>query len=366
MNILVIGSNGFIGKNLYTRLKLQKKKVFSITKRTSKKDFQFKIKKADVIFHLAGSNREKNINNFKKNNVDLTKKIYHQLKYSEKKVKIFYSSTIHVNKKNIYGKTKKKSEEILKKIKNKNVKVIILRLPNVFGKWSKPNYNSAIATFCYKISRGQDIELKTNKKITLYYIDDLVNFLSSLIKCEFSSIKIITKFKNLKKTNLKFIIKKLYYFKNLNLNEFPYNISDDFIKKLYSTFVYFSPRKALNSVLKKNKDERGEFIELIKSKKFGQFSFLKIYPNKVRGNHFHNTKIEYFYVLKGAVKFYYTDLYNNIKTSFTIKDKNINRVITIPGVLHKIKNIWNKDALLAIWTNEIFDANKPDTYNFIK
>ena len=187
-----------------------------------------------------------------------------------------------------------------------------------------------------------------------------------MIKCEFSSIKIITKFKNLKKTNLKFIIKKLYYFKNLNLNEFPYNISDDFIKKLYSTFVYFSPRKALNSVLKKNKDERGEFIELIKSKKFGQFSFLKIYPNKVRGNHFHNTKIEYFYVLKGAVKFYYTDLYNNIKTSFTVKDKNINRVITIPGVLHKIKNIGNKDALLAIWTNEIFDANKPDTYNFIK
>ena len=115
MNILIIGSNGFIGKNLYTQLKLQKKKVFSVTKKTSKKDFQLKISKADIIFHLAGSNREKNKKNFQKNNVDLTKKICDYLKYTKKKVKIVYSSTIHVNKKNIYGKTKKRSEEILKK-----------------------------------------------------------------------------------------------------------------------------------------------------------------------------------------------------------------------------------------------------------
>ena len=366
MNILIIGSNGFIGKNLYTQLKLQKKKVFSVTKKTSKKDFQLKISKADIIFHLAGSNREKNKKNFQKNNVDLTKKICDYLKYTKKKVKIVYSSTIHVNKKNIYGKTKKRSEEILKKIKNKNIKVIILRLPNVFGKWSKPNYNSAIATFCYKISRGLKIELKINKKITLYYIDDLVNYLISLLRINFTSYKIIKKFKNLKKTNLKFILKKLNYFKNLSSTNLPDSISDNFLKKLYSTFIYFSPRNILNSPLKKNKDKRGEFIELIKSKKIGQFSFLKIYPNKVRGNHFHNTKIEYFYVLKGAVKFYYTDLYNNIKTSFVIKDQNPKRVVSIPGVLHKIKNIGNKDALLAIWTNEIFDANKPDTYNLIK
>ena len=146
----------------------------------------------------------------------------------------------------------------------------------------------------------------------------------SLIKVDFTSYKIITKFKNLKKTNLKFILKKLNYFKNLSSTNLPDSISDNFLKKLYSTFIYFSPRNILNSPLKKNKDKRGEFIELIKSKKIGQFSFLKIYPNKVRGNHFHNTKIEYFYVLKGAVKFYYTDLYNNIKTSFVIKDQTQN------------------------------------------
>ena len=366
MNILIIGSNGFIGKNLYTQLKLQKKKVFSITKKTSKKDFQLKINKADFIFHLAGSNREKNKKNFQKNNVDLTRKICDHLKHTKKKVKVVYSSTIHINKKNIYGKTKKKSEELLKKIKNKNIKVIILRLPNVFGKWSKPNYNSAIATFCHKISRGEKIELKINKKITLYYIDDLINYLINLLKVDFISNKIITKFNNLKKTNLKFILKRLNYFKNLSSAELPNNISDNFVKKLYSTFIYFSPRNILNSTLKKNKDERGEFIELIKSKKIGQFSFLKIYPNKVRGNHFHNTKIEYFYVLKGVVKFYYTDLFNNIKTSFIIRDQNTKRVVSIPGVLHKIKNIGNKDALLAIWTNEIFDANKPDTYSLTK
>ena len=152
----------------------------------------------------------------------------------------------------------------------------------MFGKWSKPNYNSAIATFCYKISRGLKIELKINKKITLYYIDDLVNYLISLLRINFASYKIIKKFKNLKKTNLKFILKKLNYFKNLSSTNLPDSISDNFLKKLYSTFIYFSPRNILNSPLKKNKDKRGEFIELIKSKKIGQFSFLKIYPNKVR------------------------------------------------------------------------------------
>jgi UDP-2-acetamido-2,6-beta-L-arabino-hexul-4-ose reductase len=366
MNILILGSNGFIGKNLHTHLKLKKKKVFSITKKTSKKDFKLKVNKADVIYHLAGSNREKNDKNFHKNNVDLTKKLYDAMEHKRKNVKIIYASTIHFNKDNIYGKTKKKSENILRKINNKNTKVIILRLPNIFGKWSKPNYNSAIATFCYKISRGLNVNLKINKKINLYYIDDLVNFLVGLLKINFTTNKVITHFKNVKQINLKLIIDKLYYFKNLDCNELPKNISDSFIKKLYATFIYFSPRKSLNCKIKKNIDERGEFAELVKSKKIGQFSFLKIYPNKIRGNHFHNTKIEYFFILKGTVKFYYTDLYDNKKNSFTVNEQNIKRVVSIPGVLHKIKNIGNKDALLVIWSNEIYDVNKPDTYNFIK
>lgn len=363
MNILVVGSNGFIGKNLSTQLKLQNKNVFFITKRTNKKEFKLKVNRADIIFHLAGSNIEKNKNNFKINNVDLTKDISDLLEKKNKIVKIIYASTIHHNKSNIYGKTKKKAENILRNINNKNIKVIILRLPNIYGKWSKPNYNSAIATFCYKISRNENINIERNKKITLYYIDDLVTYLISLIRAKFNKNKIIKNFKYLKNTDLKFIIDKLNDFKKLDVNELPQNISDNFIKKLYSTYIYFSPRQKLNTKIKKITDNRGEFVELIKTKKLGQFSFLKIYPNKIRGNHFHNTKIEHFFILKGIVKFYYTDLFNNKKNSFIVKGSNLNRVITVPGVLHRIKNIGKKDALLVIWTNEIFDPNKPDTYN---
>ena len=313
MNILIIGSNGFIGKNLSTQLKLQKKKVFFITKSTSKKNFELMVNKADIIFHLAGSNREKDKNIFKINNVDLTKKISDLLKNKKKIVKIIYASTIHYNKKTIYGKTKKESENILRKINNKNIKVIILRLPNIFGKWSKPYYNSVIATFCHKISRDQNINLDRNKEITLFYIDDLIDYLISLIKINIVKNKIIKKFENVKKTNLKFIVDKLNDFRKLDFNELPKNISDSFIKKLYSTYIYFSPRKNLNTKIKKITDERGEFAELIKNKKIGQFSLLKIFPNKIRGNHFHNTKIEYFFILNGIVKFYYTDLYNKKK-----------------------------------------------------
>lgn len=361
MNILITGADGFVGKNLITQLSYLKKNISTINKKTSHKDLALKINKADVIFHLAGSNREKNIKNFTKNNVDFTKTVSQLLESSKKKIKIIFASTIHVNQNSIYGKTKKKSEEILKKIKNKKVKVIILRLPNIFGKWSKPYYNSAIATFCYRISRGLKINEHKNKKITLYYIDDLILYLLKLIIKNPSSM-VIKKFPNLKNTNLKFIIKNLNYFYQLNNNEIPENISDDFIKKLFSTFIYFSPKSKLNTILKTNTDLRGEFVELVKSKKIGQFSILKINPKKERGDHFHNTKIEYFFVLSGIVKFYYKNLFNNEKNSFIIKDSNIKRVTTIPGVLHKIKNLGSRVALLAIWTNELHDVNKPDTY----
>lgn len=364
MNILITGADGFVGKNLFSQLVYLQKNISTINKKTSYKDLVLKINKADIIFHLAGSNKEKNVKNFTKNNVDLTKKISHILESSKKKIKIIFSSTIHVNKSSIYGKTKKKSEQILKKIKNKNVKVIILRLPNVFGKWSKPYYNSAIATFCHRISRGLKIDKHKNKKITLYYIDDLILYLLKLIKKNPKNI-VVNRFPNLKNTNLKYLIKNLNYFYQLNNNEIPQNISDDFIKKLYSTYIYFSPKNKLNSILKTNIDFRGEFVELVKSKKVGQFSFLKINPKQERGDHFHNTKIEYFFVLSGTVKFYYKNLFNNERKSFIIKDTNIKRVTTIPGVLHKIKNLGTKVALLAIWTNELHDVNKPDTYKLI-
>ncbi len=361
MNILIIGSNGFIAKNLIYKLKYTKHNLIHHLKKDRIDNLKKKITKSDIIFYLAGVNRVKNDKDYKKN-VKLTKEIVDILKLSKKKKKIIFSSSIQVIKKNSYGTSKKNSEKLLLQlVKNKNLQLVIFRLPNIFGKWSKPNYNSVVATFCHQLARKKKIIINSNKKIKLLYIDDLIDDFINVIKEKKSPILRFPR--NSFEISLKQLANILKSFKE-PVNNIDFEFNNKKIKYLYSTYLSHVPNAKISSELKLYSDVRGSFIELFKNKYSGQISFFTIKPKKVRGNHFHNTKTEKFLLLSGSARVNFLNISDKKKFSIIVNDKKPKIFITKPGYAHNIENTSNKDAKFIVWSNEIFDKNKPDTYKY--
>lgn len=363
--IAIIGSNGFIGKNLalYLRSLQNNHEIYEINKNTNKKKFVDKINLSDVIINCAGINRPKIKKDFNKN-FKICESIVNNLKFS-KKVKIIHISTIRLNDKSLYGNTKKKAEKKLISFKNPNLIIKIIRCPNVYGKWSKPNYNSAVATFCHNVIRKKKSKLfNVNENIKLLYIDDLCKII-------FKEINLINNNKNLIKidkklitvTTPKIILQKLMVFQKYRYIKLIPAFKDNFTKNLYSTFLTFLPKKKFKYSLKKITDKRGSFVEFIKSDSFGQVSFLKINSKLSRGNHYHMSKVEKFLLLNGRCKFQFKNMKNEYeKIDFIIDSNNTEVIETIPGWLHSLKNLSNYPIYLIIWANEMFDKKNPDTY----
>jgi UDP-2-acetamido-2,6-beta-L-arabino-hexul-4-ose reductase len=361
MKILITGSEGFVGKNLKFFLN-QKKIYFSIfNKTTNTKDLKKLILNSDIIIHLAGQNRGGNKKVFFNNNLNITKKIVMNLPIKKKKY-IIYASSIKYNEKSFYGISKKNAEMFL--LKNKkfyNYDLSILRLPNLFGKWCKPNYNSVIATFCNNIAKNKNIILKErNKKIEFLYIDDLLNQIFLLLKKK--KKELYPKIRNTYHKSINCISKKLLDFKNqksfLNLNIF----ANSFDKKLYSTYLTYIPARDFFYKINGNIDTRGNFSELIRSDKFGQISFFTIRKKQVRGGHYHSSKVERFFPISGSGYIIYKSILNNKIIKIKFNEKKILMIQTIPGWLHTIYNTGNKNCIFICWSNEVFNIKKPDTY----
>jgi UDP-2-acetamido-2,6-beta-L-arabino-hexul-4-ose reductase len=367
MNILITGANGFIGKNLLAHIQSKNKfKITTLDKNDGVATFDKKILGADIIFHLAGENRSEFKKDFIENNTNLTKKIIKVLEENKKKIKLIFASSTQVTKKNIYGISKKNTEKELIRYKKKNPNVVIYRLPNIFGKWSKPHYNSVVATFCYQVARKKKINLFNKKsKITLLYIDDLIKqFLRKINKKkEKKTFPILNHTYEISVSNLANLIKSFNKKNKINLIN---NLKNPFVKKLYSTYISFLPKKYFIYKIKKNIDHRGEFTEFLNNDNFGQFSFFSILPGKIRGNHYHHTKLEKFVVLNGTVRFKFINLSTNLKFSLVVKDNKKKSVVvnTIPGYAHNIKNIGTDIAKLVVWSNEVFDKNNADTFSY--
>jgi UDP-2-acetamido-2,6-beta-L-arabino-hexul-4-ose reductase len=364
MKVLITGSEGFIGTNLKFFLQTKNIDIINFNKKSNfKKEFS-KIQSEDTIIHVAGENRAKK-QFFYLNNVSLTKKICDFFYKKKIKPRIIYISSIHVTKNNDYGITKKKAEKILKNFRFRNGSIVnILRLPNVFGKWSKPNYNSVVATFCYNIINKKKIFINpSGKKVNLIYIDDVLEQIYKVLQKRSSLlfVKVIKVYK-IQVKNLAKIILNFQKFRTTNNISF---LKSSFNKKLYSTFLSFLPHDLITYPLSNNFDARGNFIEFIKSSKFGQISIFTINVKKERGNHYHNSKIEKFFLIQGRVKFFFTNIYDGKKFNYSISS-NDNRIIeTIPGFAHKIKNIGKNKAIFLVWANEIFDKTKLDTYKYL-
>jgi UDP-2-acetamido-2,6-beta-L-arabino-hexul-4-ose reductase len=365
MKILVTGSEGFIGKNLVAELRTRNiYDIFEFDKVTDLSLLDDYSKEADFVFHLAGVNRPKDQSEFMKGNFGFTSLLLETLKKYKNNCPVMISSSIQAKQKNPYGESKKAGEELMFAYgRETGAKVLIYRFPNVFGKWCRPNYNSAIATFCHNIAHGLPITVNDpNVIMNLVYIDDVVNELINALEGKENKIGDFCEVPVVHTITLGEITELIYSFKRSREDKSIPDMSDEFAKKLYSTYLSYLPKDEFSYELKMNVDNRGSFTEIIRTPDRGQVSVNISKPGITKGNHWHHTKNEKFIVVsgKGVIRFRKIDS-DEVLEYFVSGEKL--EVVDIPtGYTHNIENLGNTDMVTIMWANEPFDPEKPDTY----
>ncbi|MBC6003813.1 SDR family oxidoreductase [Paeniclostridium sp. NSJ-45] len=367
--ILVTGSNGFVGKNTVVALNEAKKyEVLTIDRNNTEEELKKATLDADFIVHLAGVNRPKETKEFYEGNGGLTEKIVGFLKEENKNTPILITSSTHAVLDNDYGKSKKQSEDALVKYSDEcDAKVYIFRLPNLFGKWCRPNYNSAVSTFCYNIAHDLDIWVNDPSiELNLVYIDDVVAAIMDAIEDIGANSVQIDKYyyevTTVYKRTLGNIVDSLKMFRNMRKSLLIPDLSDGFNKALYSTYLTYLEEDDFSYFLDKKEDNRGWLAELVKSEQFGQMFVSKTHPGITRGNHWHHTKTEKFIVIQGQANISFRKI-DEDKVIEYIVDGEIPQVLDIPpGYTHSIENIGQDEVITLFWSNEMFNPEKPDTY----
>ena len=378
MKILVTGAKGFVGKNLVsalynikegkdrTRADLNIEEVFEFDIDTDDSLLNKYCKEADFVFNLAGINRPQNTEEFMEGNFGFGKKLLSLLKENNNTCPVMLSSSIQAELDNPYGRSKKAGEDLVFEYgKETGTKVLVYRLPNLFGKWCRPNYNSVIATFCHNIANDKPITVNDPSVVlTLVYIDDLVDELISALSGSEHREGVFCRVETEHKVTLGEIAELIYGFssqpKTLLMPQIPDN---SFEKKLYSTYLSYLPKEKVSFPLKMNVDERGSFTELLKTENCGQFSVNISKPNITKGQHWHNSKWEFFIVVSGHGLIQQRKIGGDEVLEFEVSGDKIEAVHMLPGYTHNIINLSNSENLVTVmWANEQFDKNHPDTY----
>jgi len=363
MKILITGSDGFIAKNLIEHLKHDKTiQLYCFSKKDSLNILEVYLKEVDFIFHLAGVNRPKSSQEFYDGNSGLTASMVMFLKEEKRAIPILLSSSIQATVENDYGKSKLEAEELLLDYsKVTGAEVSIYRLPNVFGKWSKPNYNSVISTWCYNITHNIPIEVNNRETVlNLVYIDDVIeNFLDNIHKKEgknYYSISVIYQ------KSLGEIEQLLYQFRDNRETLLIPKVASGFERVLYATYLSYLPIDNFSYPLNGHQDKRGTFYEIVKTLDSGQFSLSTTAVGVTRGNHYHHSKNEKFLVVKGEALIEFRHIISDEVIAYNVSDKQMEVVEMIPGYTHNITNVGKEEMILFLWANESFDPNNPDTY----
>ena len=367
MKVLVTGVNGFIARNLIVILKkMPHVEILKYKKDDPVKKLEGLIRQSDFIFHLAGVNRPKDNAEFYEGNANLTKTIIDIVEQQSRKIPILFSSSAQVGNGSDYSKSKEAAEKLIKEYSLKNsIPCFIYRLANVFGKWSKPNYNSVIATWCHNVTR--DIEIQVNNrdtKLNLIYIGDVVHaFIEHLYVSENSSL--YCEVKKVYKKTLGEIEDILYKFRDSRETLLIPNIATGFERVLYATYLSYLPMNKFSYKLSGYKDARGTFYEILKTLDSGQLGISTTKPGVIRGNHYHNTKNEKFLVIKGQALIELRDVFSEEIIQYNVSEKELEIVEMIPGYTHNIKNTGDDEMVLLIWANENYNPDAPDT-NFLE
>ena len=394
MNILVTGAKGFVGRNLCENLKnirdgkdrtrsFTVENIFEYDIDSSETELDEYCSKADFVFNLAGVNRPKDNSEFMNGNFGFASTLIDTLKNHNNKCPVMLSSSIQATLigrygESDYGKSKLAGENLFFDYgKETGAKVLVYRFPNLFGKWCRPNYNSAVATFCNNIANDLPIQVNDrNTELELLYIDDLVEEMMSALcnkehHCEYDGLNPVEKSDGTYcyvpvtyKVTLGQIVDTLEAFKNqpntLIMPEIPFN---SFTKKLYSTYLSYLPKEKVAFSLKMNCDDRGSFTELLKTTNFGQFSVNISKPGITKGEHWHKTKWEFFIVVSGHALIQERKIGTDEVIEFDVSGDNIQAVHMLPGYTHNIINLSESENLVTVmWANEQFDKTHPDTF----
>ena len=358
MNILVTGANGFIGRHVVLKLTRLGHTVFSFDINNTDEELVEYISKADFIVHLAGINRPLTIEEFYDGNSNFTAKVVDFVKKSGKFIPIIMSSSIQAALDNDYGKSKKMGEDYLL---NSGLPVYVYRLANVFGKWCRPNYNSACATFCYNIAHDLPIQIRDRDYVVHFnYIDDIVNEFVKCIDGDLKGKKEILYVQPTHDCSLGRLADLLYYFKGeIESDRHLPLIHDEFELKLFKTFCnYLSETDQLNFA----SDNRGSFEELYKSKKWGQISENIALVGITKGGHYHTFKKEIFYTVIGECEIKQRNIENNDIILDVVKGSEPHPVNIIPMYTHQIKNLGSSNSVTLMWISEIYNPDTHDTY----
>ena len=363
MKIVVTGSQGFIGKNLCVFLREEHHEVLEVHRETSQSDILLFLQQADFVFHLAGINRPINPAEFQSGNVDATRFIVDALVDLNRSVPLVLTSSTQAEDDNDYGVSKCAAEKIVQSYSvATGAASYIYRLPNVFGKWCKPNYNSFVATFCNNALNGIDILVHDPRApVRLAYIDDVCASFLELLKGKVSSgfLKLPVEFN----TTVGEVANIISSFKSSRTTLITERVGAELTRALYSTYLSYIPPNQFNYSIPSNADERGVFCEMLKTKDSGQFSFFTAHPGITRGGHYHHTKNEKFLVVKGEAVFKFENISTGQRHELTVNGSNPEIVETVPGWTHDITNSGDEELIVMLWANEIFDQERPDTFS---
>jgi UDP-2-acetamido-2,6-beta-L-arabino-hexul-4-ose reductase len=372
MRVLITGANGFVGRNLQLRLRERKDvQVLCYTRDQHVGQLAELLEGVNFVFHLAGVNRPQDLREFASGNADFTRGLCQAVvgaaRQAGKPIPILYTSSTQALLDNPYGRSKLEAEDALTATgRDPLVPVHVFRLPNVFGKWCKPNYNSVVATFCYNISRDLPILVNDPQAaLTLVYIDDVIERFVQIMDGA-ASMADPDGFVSVQPqyvTTVGELARLIWAFRDSRASLLTERVGTGLVRALYATYVSYLPVEAFVYDLPRHADQRGVFVEMLKTPDCGQFSFFTAHPGVTRGGHYHHSKTEKFLVIKGQALFRFRHMQTGQKHELLVSGDRPQIVETVPGWTHDITNSGQDEMVVMLWANEIFDQTRPDTYD---
>ena len=371
MKILITGADGFIGTNLQLHMAERKDvEVVCFTRNHGVAQLPDLLQGVDFVFHLAGVNRPQDPLEFTTGNADLTQTLCRAVcdvaAGTGKQVPIICTSSTQAGRDNPYGQSKLAAEQTLQAATlSHGIPVHIFRLPNVFGKWCKPNYNSAVATFCHNIARDLPIQVNDpTAPVTLVYVDDVTARFVQLMDGSDASegsdgfASVAPQYT----TTVGELARQIQAFKDSRITLMTERVGTGLVRALYATYVSYLPVESFTYTVPQYGDTRGVFAEMLKTPDCGQFSFFTAHPGITRGGHYHHSKTEKFLVIRGQARFKFRHMQTGETHELVTTGDKSEIVETVPGWTHDITNIGADEMIVMLWANEVFDRERPDTF----